>query len=172
MSFPLGRLMECWKEDTTTEDWEFTSWFQRPWSERHLFRSLPSESGTSITPTLSMSMNWRVYLEICMQRRWVNTPSTQCWNQRRLIIWSNDQLRSSYLDMLGLLLKFTRSAHEANWKLHVECLLELLPWFCEDSRSNNACVILSLGLRNLDISVSLSCYQLYIISSTNNKYPI
>ena len=42
----------------------------------------------------------------------------------------NGQLWSSYLDIVGLLLQFTRSTREANWNLHVECLLELLPWFC------------------------------------------
>jgi len=50
----------------------------------------------------------------------------------------NGQLWSSYLDIVGLLLQFTRSTREANWNLHVECLLELLPWFCAYDRSNYA----------------------------------
>jgi len=39
----------------------------------------------------------------------------------------NGQLWSSYLDIVGMVLQFTTSTCEANCKLHVECLLELLP---------------------------------------------
>jgi len=68
----------------------------------------------------------------------------------------NGQLWSSYLDIVGLLLQFTRSTREAKWKLHVECLLELLPWFCAYDRSNYA--------RYLPVYVLYTCFncQLHI----------
>jgi len=81
-----------WKEDTTTEDWEFTSWFQRPWSE---WDGLPSVSGTSITPTLTILMNWRVSLEICVQK-WVGTVHLQHSAGIKGVQWCRPTFSSAY----------------------------------------------------------------------------
>jgi len=48
----------------------------------------------------------------------------------------NGQFWISYLHMVGLILQLVRSTREANWRLHMESLLELLPWFFAYDRTN------------------------------------
>ena len=52
------------------------------------------------------------------------------------LLGPNGQFWTSYVDIIGLLLQFIRSAREANWMLHLQCLLEMLPWFCAYDRTN------------------------------------
>jgi hypothetical protein len=43
---------------------------------------------------------------------------------------------SSYIDMVELLLQFIRSTREANWRLHIQCLQEMMPWFAAYDRTH------------------------------------
>jgi len=43
---------------------------------------------------------------------------------------------SSYIEMVQLLLSFTRATREGNWNLHLECIRHMLPWFFAYDRVN------------------------------------
>ena len=41
---------------------------------------------------------------------------------------SHGQFWNSYLEMVWLLLRYIRSSSEANWELHLRCLVEMIPY--------------------------------------------
>lgn len=44
----------------------------------------------------------------------------------------------SYIDIVGLLLRFIRSTREGNWQLYLACLRDIMPWFFAYDRTNYA----------------------------------
>lgn len=43
---------------------------------------------------------------------------------------------SSYIDMIGLLLRFIRATRSTNWDLHLDSLREMIPWYFAYDRIN------------------------------------
>ena len=60
-----------------------------------------------------------MYEEFCREN---NGPMKIFWN--------------SYLDMVELMLCFIRATREGNWKLHLNCVKDMLPWFFAYDHTN------------------------------------
>ncbi len=43
---------------------------------------------------------------------------------------------NSYIEMVGLLLRFIRATREGDWQLHLECVRELIPWMFAYDHAN------------------------------------
>lgn len=46
------------------------------------------------------------------------------------------QLWLSYLDLINLVLQFVRATKEGNWKLHLQCIRQMIPWLFAYDRVN------------------------------------
>jgi len=62
-----------------------------------------------------------MYKEFCHEN---NGPMKIFWN--------------SYLDMVKLTLCFIRATRKGNWKLHLNCVKDVLPWFFAYDHTNYA----------------------------------
>ena len=51
---------------------------------------------------------------------------------------ANGQFCNWYLEVVWLLLRYIRSNREANWKLYLQCLIEMTPYFFAHGRINYA----------------------------------
>ncbi len=51
-------------------------------------------------------------------------------------IYPMSKFWGSYIDMVDLLLRFVRATKEGNWKLHLQCVKEMLPWMFAYDRVN------------------------------------
>ena len=60
-----------------------------------------------------------MYEEFCHEN---NGPMKIFWN--------------SYLDMVELMLCLIRATREGNWKLHLSCVKDMLPWLFAYDRTN------------------------------------
>jgi len=62
--------------------------------------------------------------------------------------------------MVKLLLSFICATHEGNWKLHLECIKCMLPWFFAYDRINYSCYLTIYFAEVLDLpSKHRSAYE-------------